>query len=343
MKPVIIDAVCSVARHVPIKLDKLELSGTIPAVEGTVIAARISNDKKIYNRLETPNGRQIRMQKGKKYLLVLGNRAAIDGFVGHVPERVAVGDMLQILNLGGLCGICRGGTKRYVGNPFNVKVLGSVMLNGKPANIADYAPVQAAPQVTTQKKLILVFGTSMNSGKTHAACQVIESLTHAGKKVAAAKVTGAGCLKDTLRMHRHGALHTRDLVDTGLASTLTKKDTLHAAMGLINDLSVTDCEYIVIEAGDGIIGNYHGNQVIYAPEFQRKTVLAIGCAHDLTGVWGLRQLSEKHAFRLDLISGPVTDNISGTEYIEDKWQLPTANAKSNITHFRAQIRSLLKM
>ena len=60
----------------------------------------------------------------------------------------------------------------------------------------------------------------MNSGKTYAATELIKRATRAGLKVAAAKLSGVACLRDTLNMADHGAVATASFFDCGLPSTV---------------------------------------------------------------------------------------------------------------------------
>jgi dethiobiotin synthetase len=55
----------------------------------------------------------------------------------------------------------------------------------------------------------MIAGTSMNSGKTYAATELIKQATRAGLRVAAAKLSGVACLRDTLNMADHGAVAPR--------------------------------------------------------------------------------------------------------------------------------------
>ena len=64
----------------------------------------------------------------------------------------------------------------------------------------------------------------MNSGKTYAATEIIKHLARAGLRVAAAKLAGVACLRDTLNMQDHGAIKTLSFLDCGLPSTVALTD-----------------------------------------------------------------------------------------------------------------------
>jgi hypothetical protein len=40
------------------------------------------------------------------------------------------------------------------------------------------------------------------------------------------------------------------------------------------------------------------------------------CAIDPVGAWGIAHYMEEHAIPVHLISGPVTDNVVGTDFLE---------------------------
>lgn len=337
-----IDAICSIARHVPIEKGTW-VTKHIPAQEGVVVLAKVLNDKKFYNRLETKSGRTVQIKKGNTYALVLGNRNALEGYVGIVPNKIMVGDIVNILNIGGICGQCLSANVRYVGsNPFSVKILGALEINGTIAHIKDFAPIRTSSILKAQKKLIVISGTCMNVGKTYTACEVIRLLTVKKKKVSAAKLTGAGCMRDVLRMKKFGARFILDLVDAGLVSTCTKKHTLEAAKGIVNSLESQDVDYIVLEIGDGVISKYHGKKILYDPEFQNNMLLSITCARDLTGAWGLKMLFQRHGCPLHLFGGPVTNNIAGSSYIEKRWKIPAVSALYEKEKFQETFLALLK-
>ena len=79
-----------------------------------------------------------KINKGDVMAGTLGYRRALKGFVGTIPESIHVGDTIHVLNIGGVLGVCIG-KNPDVGSPLEVEVLGSVLLDGKPANIAQNA------------------------------------------------------------------------------------------------------------------------------------------------------------------------------------------------------------
>ena len=70
-----------------------------------------------------------------------------------------------------------------------------------------------------QPTVILVVGSSMDSGKTTAASSVVHGLSRSNALVCAAKLTGTASLKDRLIMEDAGAAEVLDFTDVGHAST----------------------------------------------------------------------------------------------------------------------------
>src|SRR5688500_19277764 len=56
----------------------------------------------------------------------LGARRALRGYAGEVPSRIAAGDIVHVLNLGGILGRCTS-VNPEIGPPFNAEVLGAIL------------------------------------------------------------------------------------------------------------------------------------------------------------------------------------------------------------------------
>src|SRR5262249_8734143 len=75
---------------------------------GDVVVVRALTDSATYDMLELPTGRLAKVNPGDVLVGVLGRRRALKGFVGDVPKAVKSGDVLHLLNLGGVIGKCTG-------------------------------------------------------------------------------------------------------------------------------------------------------------------------------------------------------------------------------------------
>ncbi|HEY2847425.1 MAG TPA: hypothetical protein VGI80_06355, partial [Pyrinomonadaceae bacterium] len=70
------------------------------ASTGDVVAVRALGESSSYGNLELPSGRLAKINRGDVLLGALGKRRALKGFVGNVPETIAAGDRLHLLNMG---------------------------------------------------------------------------------------------------------------------------------------------------------------------------------------------------------------------------------------------------
>src|SRR5690242_9648312 len=228
---------------------------------GDVIVVRALTDSATYNLLELPTGRLAKINPGDLLLGVLGRRRALKGFVGDVPESVASGDRLHLLNMGGVIGRCTG-HHSSLSDAIELEVIGLACdESGSVLNIAD-ACLPARTELGETAPIVMIAGTSMNSGKTVAATELIKQATRAGLRVAAGKLSGVACLRDTLNMADHGAIATASFLDCGLPSTVDIEDLAPTAKAIVAKLNEVNPDLIVIELGDGILGGYSVDTVL---------------------------------------------------------------------------------
>jgi hypothetical protein len=311
----------------------LNLSRTISVVEsngaprpGDVIAVRVLTDNATYNMLELPTGRLAKVNPGDVLLGVLGRRRALKGFVGDVPATVAAGDELHLLNLGGVIGSCTG-HHSSLDDAIKVEVIGLVSDDsGRVRNIADVG-LPLRETLGPSAPLVVIAGACMNSGKTYAATEIIQQATRAGMRVAAAKLSGIACLRDTLNMADHGAIATASFLDCGLPSTVGADDLAPVAKAIIARLNESAPDLIVIELGDGILGGYSVESVFEDAEFREAMVALVFCASDYVGAWGGIELFKRRGIKVDLIAGSVTDSKMGEDFVEREFGVPAGNAR----------------
>ena len=322
-----------------IRLDRIG-SATIPArvgkivevsarslvcEEGAVIACRALGDNKIYGNIELPSGRQAKVVKGNLIAGVLGARQALHGYMGSVPETLEAGDVINLLNIGGVLGVCTHPNKD-LGPPIEVEVLGAVIRGGEPLNIKNFA-LDPVDTLGDGAPIVIIMGTCMNSGKTYAAAEIIRLLSHAGVKIAAGKISGVAAQRDLLQMLDNGAIETKSFVDCGLPSTVNCDDLASVSRSVIHALDETPADLILLEIGDGIIGGYNVESILQDEQIRARVAARVLCANDLVGAWGgIRYLEERNHIP-DIVSGPVTDNAVGTTYIDGKLGLQSANAR----------------
>ena len=313
----------------------LNLSRTISVIDsngtpraGDVVAVRVLTDNATYNMLELPTGRLAKVNPGDVLLGVLGRRRALKGFVGDVPTTVAAGDELHLLNLGGVIGSCTG-HHSSLDDAIKVEVIGLVGDDsGRVRNIADVG-LPLRETLGPSAPLVVIAGACMNSGKTYAATEIIQQATRAGMRVAAAKLSGIACLRDTLNMADHGAIATASFLDCGLPSTVGADDLAPVAKAIIARLNESAPDLIVIELGDGILGGYSVESVFEDAEFRAAMVALVFCASDYVGAWGGIELFKRRGIKVDLIAGSVTDSKMGEDFVEREFGVPAGNARRN--------------
>src|SRR3989454_6457321 len=230
----------------------LNLSRTVAVTDtgkrpraGDVVAVRALTDSATYNMLELPTGRLAKINPGDILIGVLGRRRALKGFVGDVPATIAAGDELNLLNLGGVIGSCSGHPSS-LDDAIKVQVIGLACDDqGVVKNIADVA-LPGRDKLGQTAPLVVIAGACMNSGKTYAATEIIQQGTRAGLRVAAAKLSGIACLRDTLNMADHGAIATGSFLDCGLPSTVGAGDLAPVAKATIARLNESAPDLIVV-------------------------------------------------------------------------------------------------
>jgi hypothetical protein len=314
----------------PLKLSRTIAIGTAaqPARAGDVVVVRVLTDNATYNMLELPTGRLAKVNPGDIVAGVLGRRRALKGFVGDVPETVKAGDELHLLSLGGVIGSCSG-HHSSLNDAIKVEVIGLAQ-NGSAStqNIAD-AGFPFRETLGPTAPMVVVAGACMNSGKTYAATEIIQVATRKGLRVAAAKLSGIACLRDTLNMADHGAIATASFLDCGLPSTVGVEDLSPVAKAVVSRLNESAPDLIVIELGDGILGGYSVESVFEDEELRAAMGAIVFCASDYVGAWGGIELFRRRGIKVDVVAGSVTDSKMGEDYIEQEFGVPAANARRN--------------
>ncbi len=291
---------------------------------GTVVIVRALGENPSYPDLELADGSYGRIRTGDVIAGVLGSRQALRGFVGYAPYKVAAGDRLNLLNLGGVVGRCIDGHKD-LGEAIGVEVLGCAAKGKRVLNIRD-AALEEIPLLGPSKPIVLVLGSCMNVGKTAACTEIIRLFTKAGYRVGAAKVSGIACLRDTRKFEAAGAVKVYSFLDGGVPSTVDADDVGQIARTILGHLNREKIDLIVLELGDGILGHYRVDGVFSDGTVMEAVKAVVFCAGDLVSAWGGQQLLSKRGIGIDVVAGPTTDNVAGTIYIENTLGLAAANA-----------------
>ncbi len=324
MTEIQIDKVGSVTKNLQIGHKEI-VTDKIVAERGAVLAVEVLEDKSTYNVLELPTGRLSKLKKGDIIAVALGQRMGLKGFIGVMPQKVSVGDTIHVLNMGGVAGECISANKKEVGDPMRIKVLGAIARKGKALNIAQATLFAPSATLNTDTPLIVTTGSGMDAGKTTVASQVIKTLTRMGMTLAGAKLTGVGTQRDLYAMQDYGVTETVSFVDAGVPSTalIDHEELVSVGKGALNYLARNKPDAIMIEFGDGLYGKYGVRAILQDKELQKNVRLHVGCARDPVGALKLAEDCASLGLPIDVMSGPVTDNQVGQDFVrEDIGVLP---------------------
>lgn len=334
MKTVTVDKIASVAEHNELSRE-IRVSGDIPCEEGVLIAARILNNKSRYNVLELTSGRMAAVKRGDVIVAALGFRNALFGYSGHLPTELSVGDTLQLLNIGGVVGVCDS-VNPELGEPFDCEVLGTVLSFpylgeriGVPARIGRYELDHDATLATNGVPVIALAGTSMDAGKTAAASAIVSRLRQRGLAIGGGKTTGVALRRDVLAMQDAGATNTLLFSDFGIVTTSTTTGP-QLTRAIINRLAADRPDAIVVELGDGLLGSYGVEAILKADDIRAGLTAVVLCANDPVGAWGgVELLRERFGIEPAVVTGPATDNQVGIDIVHRSTGLTGINAMTN--------------
>lgn len=204
-----------------------------------------------HTRIEYGDGRKSQLFVGDLLGVVFGHRYATRQWRGRIPNNI---ESCHLLSVGGVCGEVVD-MAPDMEPPTVLRPLG-YLLNGQSTrvNLTRFG-IRPIVHSADRPTVILVVGSSMDSGKTTAAFSVVNGLTRAGARVYAAKLTGTATMKDPLLMEDAGAAGVLDFTDVGYASTAecSREELKHIATSIITQLSARNTDYLVLEIADGVV------------------------------------------------------------------------------------------
>lgn len=334
MRNVVVDKIASITQACGLAHD-LRIADEIPAEEGVVVVVEILTDKSTYNTLELTSGRMAKLGKGDVVVGALGTRKALFGYSGHVPASIKPGDIIQMLNIGGVLGICDSATPDK-GKPFDCRVLGVVLhfpylgeRIGVPAR-AGFRPLDfTAPLITQGVPVIALAGTCMEAGKTAAAAAIVARMRHRGLIVDAFKATGVSLRRDIMAFEDAGARKTMIFTDLGVITT-TPRTGPALTRTMLTELAAGKPDVIVFELGDGLLGAYGVDAILDCEDIRKALTGVVLSANDPVAAWGgVKLLRERFQVEPCLVTGPATDNQVGIDIIEQQTGVTAFNAISN--------------
>jgi hypothetical protein len=335
MKTVVVDKVASVTQACGLGRELRVATENLPADEGVIVVVEVLNNKSTYNTLELTSGRMAKVGKGDIVVGALGHRKALFGYSGHVPESLKTGDILQMLNIGGVLGICDS-INPDKGKPFDCRVIGVVLTFpylgeriGVPAR-AGYRRLDMNATLDTHGvPVVALAGTCMEAGKTAAACAMVARMRHRGLTVDCFKATGVSLRRDILAMEDAGARNSMIFTDLGIIST-TPQNGPALTRTMLTELSANKPDVIVFELGDGILGTYGVDAILECEDIRKGLTSVVLSANDPVAAWGgVKLLRDRFKVNPTAVTGPATDNAVGVDIIEKALDVKAYNAMSN--------------
>lgn len=259
-------------------------------------------------KTELKNGRMIKVLSGDHLVGALGVRHATLEVTGSW-ENIQEDGIMHSLTAAGIFGKL---TSKSIFLPklIQLKYKGHIVRNGRKVSMSDFVP-QVAP-IKYSIPTILTIGTSMSAGKTTSARILTGILKKKEFSIVNAKLTGAGRYRDILSVRDAGADHIFDFVDVGLSSTLCNRDVYHERLNiLLSMIAGTGADISIIEIGASPQEPYNGDLAYEAiKEYVHCTIL---CASDPYAAYGIMRTFD---IKPDMITGPATNTIAGSEMIE---------------------------
>ena len=333
MRSVVVDKIASVTQAVGLS-HEVRVSDEIPAEEGVVVVVEVLNNKSTYNTLELTSGRMAKVGKGDVVVGALGHRKALFGYSGHIPPSVKPGDIVQMLNIGGVIGICDS-VNPDKGKPFDCRVIGVALTFpflgeriGVPARVGKSRLDPEAKLDTRGVPVVALAGTCMEAGKTAAACAIVSRMRHRGLVVDAFKATGVSLRRDILAMEDAGARRALIFTDLGVVTT-TRANGPALTRTMLTELAIGKPDVIVFELGDGILGTYGVDAILECEDIRSALTGVVLSANDPVAAWGgVKLLRERFSVEPCVVTGPSTDNSVGIDIIKKQLGVQAFNALS---------------
>ena len=236
-------------RRVPEDAMQSIICGAVRPRPGDLVLAEVKRLGQ-HRRVELPTGRRSTLHVGDTILVTYADRYAPDQFEAHVPLDLGP---THLVAGGGVAGdmVAKSGAVRNATDILPIGLVGDE--RGRPLNLKQFSLPSVTP-VRARPRTVAVIGTSMNSGKTTTIHHLVHSLSKAGLRPGATKVTGTGSGNDYWVMVDAGAHIMLDFTDVGLATTY--RQPMHvveqAMLDLVNHLTASGSGVNLVEIADGL-------------------------------------------------------------------------------------------
>ncbi len=218
---------------------------------GDLVLARVGK-LGFHRSLQQPNGRTRSLVIGDEIVVAYGNRYATSQLEAVVPHTVGP---CHLVAAGGIAAKALSWHARISRGPTLITPIGFLLrADGERLTLGDFALEPATVPAAACPVAIAVVGTSMQAGKTVAACALTRGLSQAGLRVGYAKVTGTSDGSDTWMARDAGAEAALDFTDAGHASTcrLSLPALERTLETLVAHLARAEVDALVLEFADGL-------------------------------------------------------------------------------------------
>lgn len=288
----------------------LEHGDDVTPRAGDVVLARVTEIGK-HTRLESPVSRRRLLFLGQEVLVAYGDRYAPDQFLAHVP------DSLAPTNLVAAGGVAADVIEMHasIDAATTIEPIGLLADRHGRVTLDRFAPLgsHAVPPLrgagAASPKVIAVFGSSMNSGKSTVLGSIVNGFVNAGMEVAAGKSTGTGAGNDPNQFRDAGASTVLDFTDFGHPTTfkLGHERIREIFVDMVDELSATAPDVVVIEVADGVYQE-ETRRLLEDPAFHARVDRVVFASQDALGAVAGLQVLDSAGVTTAAVSGVVTSS-----------------------------------
>ena len=137
-------------------------------------------------------------------------------------------------------------------------------------------------------------------------------------------------------MQRQGAAEVYTFNDAGLPSTCGVNP-LQAAIGCLNQAAAHRPDLIVVEFGDGLLGDYGVDTILADHQVSSVISALVLAAPDPVAAWGGIQLLSGWGLATSVVTGQSTDNEAGVDAIHRHTGVAAINARAQSAAFVEEV------
>jgi hypothetical protein len=297
---------------------------TAAPVSGDLVAARVA-EIGAHSRIVTADNKRLRIHAGDVVIGVFGNRYATDAFEAEV---LGV-DNLSLLTGGGMIGTVLS-RHREISKPTRLEFLGFLRdSRGERVNLKRRLFQRAAPR-SAARNLIVVVGTSMNSGKTTACTKLLKGLVDEGLKVAACKLTGSVSNRDQDEMRSAAPAIVTDFSEYGFPSTYLcdERELISLFHTMLADVEKADPDVIIMEIADGLL--QRETAMLLREPSVRESIkgFLLTATSGMCGLYAT-ELLQRLDCNVIAVSGAMTSSPLAMREFEARCEVPVGSSAGN--------------